>query len=115
MSDMDNNIWKARSDTAIIVNIGSFIRHHRLKQNKSQGQLAEEAGIHRTTLVEFEKGTRANILTFIQLLRALVLLHILEVFSEQYQISPLHLAKLQHSKRERASKKKSLKVKIKLK
>lgn len=93
----------AMSDSGIVKIIGAFIRHHRLEQNKTQAQLAEEAGINRSTLVEFEKGMRANIITFIQLLRALNLLYVLKQFQVQMQISPIQLAKLEQSKRKRAS------------
>ena len=101
---MDNNDsnWKAMSDTAILENIGKFVRHHRLKQNKSQSQLAQEAGINRTTLVDFEHGKRSNILTLIQLFRALSLLYKFESFQVQYEPSPLQLAKAQEATRKNA-------------
>ena len=98
---------KSSSDAAIVSNLGAYIKHHRLEQNKSQQQLADEAGINRSTLVDFEKGMRANLLTFIQLLRALNLLEVLEHFKVTPQISPLKLAELEHQKRRRASKTKS--------
>jgi len=98
---------KISSDTAIVNNLGAYIKHHRLEQNKSQQQLAEEAGINRSTLVEFEKGMRANLLTFIQLLRALNLLEVLDHFNVTPQISPIQLAELERKKRRRASKTKS--------
>ena len=45
MMDISDIIWQSMSDGAIIKNIGSFIKHHRLEQNKTQAQLAFEAGI----------------------------------------------------------------------
>ncbi|MBI3234150.1 MAG: helix-turn-helix transcriptional regulator [Bacteroidetes bacterium] len=95
------------SDSAIVATLGAYIKHHRLEQNKSQQQLAEQAGINRSTLVEFEKGMRTNLITFIQLLRALNLLEVLEQFKVTTQISPIQLAELEHKKRRRASKTKS--------
>lgn len=92
------------SDDAIVRSIGAYIKHHRLEQNKTQSSLAEEAGINRSTLVEFEKGMRVNIITFIQLLRALNLLHVMEQFKITPQLSPIQLAELQQAKRKRASK-----------
>jgi len=65
-------------------------------------QLAAEAGINRTTLSSFENGVNGNIITFIQLLRALKLLHLLQVFQITRQVSPIQLAKLEKSKRIRA-------------
>lgn len=108
---MDKNNINAMSDDAILLYIGSFIKHHRLEQNKTQSLLAKEAGINRSTLVEFEKGMRANMLTFIQLLRVLHLLHLLDQFKIITQISPLQLAEIQQTQRRRASKAKKSKPK----
>ena len=104
MMDNDNINWTAMSDIALLKTLGEFIKHHRLEQNKSQGQLAEEAGINRSTLSEFEQGKRSNTLTFIQILRALDLLHLFDQFKVIEKISPIQLAKLEQNKRKRASK-----------
>jgi len=93
----------AMSDTALLKTIGQFIKHHRLAQNKTQLQLAEEAGINRATLSLFENGENISLLTFIQLLRCLKLLYILEDFQIKQQLSPIQLAKLDKTKRIRAS------------
>lgn len=108
MMDKTNKIWNAASDNAIVDTIGAFIRHHRLEQNKTQSQLAEEAGINRSTLAEFEKGKRSNIITFIQLLRVLNLLYVMEQFKISQQISPIQLAEMEQSKRKRAAKTKKV-------
>ncbi len=100
-----NMHWIAMSDSAILKVLGEFIKHHRLEQNKSQNQLAEAAGINRSTLSEFENGKRSNTITLIQLLRALDKLDILESFQVQNLPSPIQLAKLEQKKRKRASKK----------
>jgi putative transcriptional regulator len=92
------------SDQAIVQLIGDFIRHHRLAQNKSQVQLAEEAGINRDTLSELEKGGRCNLLTLIRLLRTLDLMHALADFEVKTQISPIQLAEMEMRQRKRASK-----------
>ena len=104
MSDKNNIYFNAQSNNAFLVMIGAFIRHHRLNQDKSQSQLATESGINRSTLIELEKGKRANMLTLIQILRALHLLSILEVFRVEQHISPLQLAEMEMAKRKRASK-----------
>ncbi len=100
------------SDNVIVSTMGAFIRYHRLEQNKTQSQLAEDAGINRSTLIEFEKGMRSNIITLIQLLRALNLLHVMEQFKITQEISPIHLAETAQAKRKRASKKKNKKQTI---
>ena len=106
-----SDIWKAMSDTAILKEIGAFVKHHRLEANLTQKKLAEDAGIDRTTLNEFENGRRSNTLTLIQILRALGKLDILNIFTIQRQVSPLKLAEMELSKRQRASNKKSPKNK----
>ena len=102
--DKSNMNCNAMSDSAILKVMGEFIKYHRLDQNKSQSQLAEEAGINRSTLSEFENGQRSNTITLIQLLRALDKLYILETFQVRNQPSPIQLAKLEQKKRKRASK-----------
>lgn len=104
MTDINNKYYAPLSDNALLVNMGQFIKHHRLAQNKTQQALATAAGINRTTLSEFEQGKRSNTITLIQLLRALNLLHILQIFEIEDQISPLLLAEMQHKYRKRASK-----------
>lgn len=111
--DKTNKNWKAMSDIAILKILGKFIRHHRLEQNKSQSKLAEEAGINRSTLSEFEQGRRSNTITLIQILRALNRLQVLEPFQVQTQLSPILLAKLEKNRRKRASKIKKLGKRLK--
>ena len=112
MVKTDTN-WVAISDAAIVQSLGEFIRHHRLEQNKTQHQLAREAGINRSTLVEFEHGSPTTIMTLVRLLRVLNLLHVLDRFEVTPQISPIQLAELEQSQRKRASKaKKTSKRKI---
>jgi transcriptional regulator with XRE-family HTH domain len=96
---------QAASDTALIRTLGAFLKHHRVQQNKSQAQLAKEAGIVRSTLSLFENGENTSLLVFIQLLRALKLLHMLQQFEIKEELSPLQLAKLEQSKKSRARRK----------
>ena len=49
---------RSGSDSAIIRELGTFIKETRLKKNYTQGDLAEKAGVHRVTLSEFEHGLR---------------------------------------------------------
>lgn len=102
MAEISNMSWAAMSDIALLKTIGSFIKHHRLEQNKTQSKLSAEAGINRTTLSLIENGGSGNLLTFIQILRALKLLHLLQEFQIKQQISPIQLAKIELSKRIRA-------------
>jgi DNA-binding XRE family transcriptional regulator len=104
MTDISDKNWIAASDGALIETLGSFVKHHRIQQNKTQIQLANEAGIARSTLSLFENGENTSLLIFIQLLRALKLLYLLQEFKINQQLSPLQLAKIEHSKRNRARK-----------
>lgn len=97
--------YLSKSNSEILLFLGRFVRHHRLEQNKTQAEVAEQAGINRSTLSEFERGTRVNMVTFLQLLRVLDLLDVLDAFDidEKPVISPLQLAKLTKKKRQRAT------------
>lgn len=92
------------SDDAIIQTIGEYVKHHRLQQNITQKELAEKAGINRTTLSDLELGKRSQLLTLIQVLRMLNKLHVFESFEVKQQISPLKLAEMELRKRQKASK-----------
>ena len=93
------------SDKALIKHIGSFIKHHRLEQNKSQTELANDAGISRSTLSLLERGEPVALLTLIQVLRMLDKLEVLEVFTVEPTISPMMVAEMELKKRKRGSKK----------
>ncbi len=100
--DISSNNWLAMSDGALVETIGAFVKHHRLLQNKTQRQLAIEAGINRSTITQIEKGEKITLQSLLQVLRVLNLLYIMDVFKIQEQISPLQLAKLEQNKRQRA-------------
>lgn len=102
-----NNNWIGMSDSAIIGAIGGFIKHKRLQENKSQAQLAKEAGLNRWTLGQIENGESITLSSLIQLLRVLDLLHLLDAFTIDESISPIAYARMQEKKRQRASKKKT--------
>ena len=92
------------SDKALAAQIGSFVKHHRLRLNKSQTALADEAGISRSTLSLLERGETVTLSTLIQVLRVLDQLQVMNSFVFEENISPLALARLQKNKRLRAGK-----------
>ena len=100
--DISSNNWLEMSDGALVETIGAFVKHHRLFQNKTQQQLATEAGINRSTITQIEKGEKITLQSLLQVLRVLNLLYIMDVFKVQEQVSPLKLAKLEQNKRQRA-------------
>ena len=91
------------SDNAIVKQIGAFIKHQRMEQNKTQAILANAAGISRSTLSLLERGETVTLATLIRVLRILDVLYILDAFVVHQTISPLLLAKIEKDKRKRAS------------
>ncbi|MBK7691655.1 MAG: helix-turn-helix transcriptional regulator [Bacteroidetes bacterium] len=102
MTDVSYKKWLSMRDDALIKQVGIFIKHHRLGQNKTQEQVAEDAGISRSTLSLLERGEAVTLPTLIQVLRVLDQLQVMEAFEIQQSISPLALAKAEKEKRKRA-------------
>lgn len=103
MTDIPYKNWNSMSDNALVQQIGAFVKHHRMEQNKTQYNLANAAGISRSTLSLLERGETVTLATLIQVLRVLDILHIMDAFVVQQSISPLALAKIEKEKRKRAS------------
>ncbi|MEX0636727.1 MAG: helix-turn-helix transcriptional regulator [Ferruginibacter sp.] len=91
------------SDYALAKQVGVFIKHHRLEQNKTQELVSQAAGISRSTLSLLERGETVTLATLIQVLRVLDQLQVMEAFEIKQSISPLALAKAEKEKRKRAS------------
>lgn len=104
MTDKSFKEWASMSDKALAEYIGSFVRHHRMEQNKTQDELALASGISRSTLSLLERGGAVTVTTLIQVLRMLDQLQALGLFEVRETISPLALANLQKEKRQRARK-----------
>ena len=94
--------WPSMSDIALMEKIGNFIRHHRLNQNRAQNDVAKAAGLSRSTLSLMERGEKISLSSLIQVLRVLDLLHVMDAFQINTEISPLEYARLQTNKRQRA-------------
>ncbi len=105
MTEKSFTNWISMSDQALAAHIGTFVRHHRMAQNKTQDELATAAGISRSTLSLLERGETVTLTTLIQVLRVLDLLQVMSAFEVNEALSPLALAKLQKEKRQRASNK----------
>jgi len=106
MNENSYTEWLSMSDKALMETIGNFIQHHRLNQNRSQNDIAEAAGISRSTLSLLERGKKVSLNSLIQVLRILDLLYIMDVFKVSREISPLEYARLQKNRKERARSKK---------
>lgn len=110
MNDMSDNGWYAMSDDRILKQIGEFVKHHRMEQNKTQSMLAKDAGISRSTLSLLERGETVTLTTLIRVLRVLEQLQIINEFTIQARQSPILLAQAEKKKRQRVSSVKGKKV-----
>ena len=97
-----NNTWNESSDNVLLDMIGKFIQETRVQQNKNQQQVADAAGINRSTLSQIENGGGGTMLSMLQILRVLDQLRFLDYFQIQTKVSPIQLAKLEQKKRKRA-------------
>ena len=103
MTDLSYIKMISMSDDALAKQVGLFIKHKRLEQNKTQDMVSSAAGISRSTLSLLERGEAVTLPTLIQVLRVLDQLHVLEVFEIKQSISPFAIAKAEKEKRKRAS------------
>ncbi len=101
MTDNSFKEWASMSDKALAEYLGTFVRHHRMEQNKTQDELSAAAGISRSTLSLLERGETVTVTTLLQVLRVLDQLPVLSIFEVKETLSPLALAKLQKEKRQR--------------
>jgi len=102
MDEKSYNHWVSMSDKALAENLGSFIKHHRLNQNKTQEEVSAAASISRSTLSLLERGETVTLNTFIKVLRVLDLLYIMDNFEVKQEISPIEYARLKKNIRLRA-------------
>ncbi len=93
------------SDQAILKEIGGRLKRRRLNRNLTQQEVADQAGLTRMTVGEFERGASSSMMTLIRILRVLEALEELENFLPDTGPSPLQLAKFQGRQRQRASRK----------
>jgi transcriptional regulator with XRE-family HTH domain len=100
MDDISYKKSLSYSDKNLVSQFGKFILHHRIKQNKSQDEVAEAAGISRSTLSLMERNGQN---TFVRILRVLDLLYVMDTFEVIEEISPLAYAKMKKKSRKKAS------------
>jgi transcriptional regulator with XRE-family HTH domain len=103
MNDKSHINWYGMSDASLMESIGAFIKQQRMQRNLSQEKVANAANISRSTLSLLERGETVTLASLIQVLRTLELLHIMDGFQIQEQMSPIAIAKMQQKKRKRAS------------
>ncbi|MCD8268256.1 MAG: helix-turn-helix domain-containing protein [Parabacteroides sp.] len=86
-------MWTKMSSSAILVKIGSRIKETRIRQSKTQAELAAAAGVTPLTVANIEKGKSVSTLILISVLRELGLLENLEGLVPEAKTSPLLLKK----------------------
>jgi transcriptional regulator with XRE-family HTH domain len=91
------------SDDAAIALLGERLAKHRLSQNRTQAQLAKEAGVSKRTLVRLESGLSTQLTNLVRILRALDLLKNWDNLVPAPMASPLEQLRTQGSQRKRAS------------
>ena len=86
--------------------IGHKFKRIRINSNMTQKELSEKSGIALMTISGFESGrSSVSLITFIQLLRALNKLELIEnSFLQPEPISPRLLFKIENKKRKRVRK-----------
>ena len=99
--------FRSKSDLYYLIVIGDYVKSNRISQNKTQSKLAEEAGIKRTTLGQLENGKPVNLLSLVQVLRALKKLYVFQEMEIKPQQSPMQLAALEQKERKRVGKNRS--------
>ncbi|MBL7946621.1 MAG: helix-turn-helix domain-containing protein [Flavobacteriales bacterium] len=102
--------WKGLKDTQVVEQLGAELRRMRLERNLSQAEVAQRAGLDRTTVVKLEAGRAATLLTVVQVLRAMDKLDLLDAFHQEPVPSPYMLVEAQEKylkkQRKRAGRKK---------
>jgi transcriptional regulator with XRE-family HTH domain len=96
-------IQKNATDETILAELGSRLASARLGMNLTQIQLAEQAGVSKSTVQRLELGEAATQLSgFIRVCRVLGLVERFETFLPESSPSPMTQLKLQGKKRQRA-------------
>ncbi len=97
-------ITKQATDEAVLREIGARLAAVRLEQNLTQAQLAEQAGVSKSTVQRLESGGVATQLSgFIRVCRVLELIDQLDALVPEPMLSPVEQLKLRGRKRQRAS------------
>ena len=106
-----NTFTYAMNDKAALRLLGAQLKQMRLNKNVTQQQMGRLAGLSRSAISSMENDGNGTMLSFVQILRALDKLEILNNFITEAPISPIQIAKLHGKQRQRASKTAKPKVK----
>jgi transcriptional regulator with XRE-family HTH domain len=95
-------IYSELTDDAVLAELGDRIRRTRLERNVAQGQLANQAGLSRSTVERLEAGEGGTLTSCVRVLRALGLLDALDRLVPEPTLSPIERVKLRGQERQRA-------------
>lgn len=98
-----NKNWYAMTDALVVKTLCASLKQMRLNQNLSQDDLATRSGLSRITISRMESGKAINLLTMVQVMRALGKLDLLNHLNEEPEISPLQLMEERSKYRKKAS------------
>ena len=76
------------TDLDIVKRIGANLKSMRLRQNITQSNLAESAGVSLSTLKKIESGDICSFDSFLRMLRTLRKLDVLQPLVEEEQLTP---------------------------
>ncbi|MGA8746569.1 MAG: helix-turn-helix transcriptional regulator [Solirubrobacterales bacterium] len=96
-------IESENSDAAVLRELGSRLSRTRLERNLSQEQLANEAGVAKSTVERIEAGREVKLTSFVRALRALGQLEDLDRLIPEPLPSPIERIRLQGRRRQRAA------------
>lgn len=99
------------SPAAIAEEIGNRLKQARLNADLTQAEVASLSGLDRRTVLNAEKG-KVRLENLIAILVSLGMADQLNMLLPVQEISPLQLAKLKGKKRQRASRSKNRKARI---
>jgi transcriptional regulator with XRE-family HTH domain len=83
--------------------IGRRLSRHRLNQNRSQAELAEEAGVSVRTIARLESGQPTQLENFLRVVIALGLDSGIERLVPEVPVSPIQMLELKGKPRQRAT------------
>lgn len=83
------------NNNGVAKQLGEKIKEFRLELNMTQKELSKASGVSLFTVQSVEKGNNTSLEKFVQILRALRRLDVLEPFFAPKPISPIALAKAQ--------------------
>jgi len=91
------------SDETVLRELGTRLSRTRLERNLSQEQLANEAGVAKSTVERIEAGREVKLTSFVRILRALGQLEDLDRLIPEPLPSPIERIRMQGRRRQRAT------------